>query len=141
MTENGRRSRVSMLTSNALLGLMRIAAAPGGRTQRTGFVGGSHATYLMSGDDVQELIERKLLEADGTRYLAITQKGNGLVRHLLEVAKSYEPTEELLMGFRLVATNALPPNTAMIISKGETMEETARQSVLIKCEEARRYGS
>lgn len=89
MTENGRRDRTPHLTTNALLGLMRIAASPDGRTQRTGFVGGGHASHLMSADDVQELLCRKWIETEGARYLAITQKGNALVRHLLEEARRY----------------------------------------------------
>ena len=90
MTEGGRRESSSILTSNALLGLMRIAATTDGRTQRTGFVGGGHANRLMSDDDVKELISRKWVEADGARYLAITSEGNALVRHLLATAKEYK---------------------------------------------------
>ena len=90
MTENGRRERTPHLTTNALLGLMRLASTSEGRADRTAVIGGAKVGHMMSLDDVQELMARKWIETDGARYLAITEAGNRLSRHLLETAREFE---------------------------------------------------
>ena len=89
MTENGRRERTPHLTTNALLGLMRLASTSEGRADRTAVIGGAKVGHMMSLDDLQELLARKWIETDGARYLAITEAGNRLVRHLLETAREF----------------------------------------------------
>lgn len=80
-----------ILTSRALLGLMRMAAADDNRVmRRTLTADGPQQSGRVSAEDLQCLKELGyMVERSGGKWLEITDTGNALVREMLEFARQW----------------------------------------------------
>jgi hypothetical protein len=76
-------------SSAAILGLFRLAVSAEGRMRRSDVTSGAHAMRV-TGEDLAWLTQKGYIDVSSKNWIGITERGNELVRRLVQVANTLE---------------------------------------------------